>query len=378
VAEAIEVETTPVLGPGRRADATAIPVVDISPLDARDPAARRRAANALGDAAEGVGFVYVVGHGIAPGLIARVLDRADAFFSLPEVEKACCHVKHSAHHRGYVPVTETGLYSDEQGGRHYEAFDLAADLAPDDPDIGPDKPLLGPNVWPRVNGFRTTLTEYYGAMETLGHLMCRGFERHLGLEPGYLGHFMRKPTSQLRLLHYLPNSAPGNEQSMNMGAHTDYECFTILHQTRPGLQVLTVDDEWLNADPVEGSFVINIGDMLEAWTNGRYRSTLHRVVNHGEERYSVPFFVAADYDARVGPLEPFLSHGAPPRYPTFTAGHHLLGNMLRDFGYLRERYERGELSLPSRPPKRNPFENKGPLGDPASQGVPRVSDAGED
>jgi isopenicillin N synthase-like dioxygenase len=358
--EGAKLEAAPLPDCANRADSSVIPVVDISQLTSRDSVVRRRAAHALGEAAEEVGFVYIVGHGVDPALIQRVLDRADAFFTLPQAEKERYHVKYSAHHRGYVPVTEVGNYNDEKGGRHYEAFDLAVDLAPDDPDIGPDKPLLGPNVWPDVDAFRETISEYYSVVAGVGRQMCRGFEMHLGLDPGYLDQYMRKPTSQLRLLHYLPNNAPCNEAAMNMGAHTDYECFTILHQAHPGLQVLTVDDQWLDAEPIDGSFVINIGDMLEAWTNGRFRSTLHRVVNVGTERYSIPFFVAADYDAKVAPLKPFVTPGKQPRYETITAGHHLLGNMLRDFGYLRERYERGEITLPSMPPPQNPFENKGP------------------
>jgi len=332
-----------------------LPVVDISPLLGSDPRAKRRAAQALGCAAEEYGFLYIEGHGISPRTIDSDYRQAAAWFRRPLAEKLGHYIGRSRNHRGYVPQTEQGLYPDE-GARHYEAFDLALDLPADDPDVHDGHCLLGPNVWPDQAGFRATVGGYYDAVSRVGRVMCQGFETYLRLPEGTLARAMTKPTSQLRLLHYLENEAPSPSSSISMGAHTDYECFTILHQGGPGLQVLSPDRQWIEAPPLDGTFTVNIGDMLEAWTNGRLKATLHRVENDGRERFSLPFFVAADYDAVIAPLDQLVPAGQRPAYRPIVAGHHLLGQLLRDFPYLRERYDRGLMSLPFAVPDGNPFE----------------------
>ena len=120
--------------------------------------------------------------------------------------------------------------------------------------------------------------------------------------------------------------------------------------------MLGSDGAWMPAPPLEGTFTVNIGDMLEAWSNGRLRATLHRVVSDGRERYSLPFFVAADYDAVVAPARELVPAGQRPAYRPMVAGHHLLGQLLRDFPYLRARRERGLMPLPFAVPEGNPFE----------------------
>jgi len=257
-----------------------------------------------------------------------------------------------------VPQSERGLYADEQGERHYEAFDLALDLPQDDPDYLSSNKLLGPNVWPQLQGFQETISRYYNAVAELGTLLCGAFEMHLRLKPGHLQQYMTKPTSQLRLLHYLENKAAKTADDMNMGAHTDYECFTILHQRQAGLQVLNSNNQWLDAPVVKGGYAINIGDMLETWTNGAFRATPHRVINSGKERFSMPFFVAANFDATIEPLQTPSTKQRPTRYRKIVAGHHLLGQLIRDFSYLRQRYEAGQLKLPFAVPTANPFENR--------------------
>ncbi len=355
--------------PGR--STSTLPVVDISPLLGSDPRARRRAAQALGDAAQEYGFLYIEGHGIERCTIDAVYRQAAAWFRRPLREKLGYYIGRSRNHRGYVPQSERGLYPDE-GARHYEAFDLGLDLPADDPDVGDGHCLMGPNVWPDQAGFRATVGGYYDAVSRVGQVMCRAFETYLRVPEGTLTRAMIKPTSQLRLLHYLENGGvaratrAASTTDINMGAHTDYECFTILHQGGPGLQVLSPDQRWIEAPPLDGTFTVNIGDMLEAWTNGRLKSTLHRVVNDGRERFSLPFFVAADYDAVIAPLEQLVPAGQRPAYRPVVAGHHLLGQLLRDFPYLRERHDRGLLRLPFTIPEGNPFElGRAPLAQAA-------------
>ena len=331
-----------------------LPVVDVSALLGSDPDAKRRAAERLGRAAEEHGFAYVEGHGIEQRRIDDVYAQAAAWFRRPLAEKLRHYIGRSRNHRGYVPQSEQGVYEDE-GTRWYEAFDLALDLPADDPEVRAGHPLLGPNNWPQQWGFRAAVGGYYEAIAAVGRAMARGFELYLGAAEGSLTDLMRRPTSQLRLLHYL-EKAPAAHADVNMGAHTDYEFFTLLHQGGPGLEVLTRDGRWLPAPPVPGTFTVNIGDMLEAWSNGRLTATLHRVVNDGRERFSLPYFCAADYDAVVAPAPSLLGAGERPRYRPIVAGHHLMGQLLRDFPYLRERHARGLLRLPFEVPEGNPFE----------------------
>ena len=339
---------------------SSLPVIDIAPLFGSNNALKRRVADEIGEAARNVGFFYIKNHTIEPTMIDEAYAQAERFFELSLSEKLAYYIGNSRNHRGYVPQSERGIYADEQGERHYEAFDLALELPEDDPDVLQGNPLLGPNVWPHLLGFKQRISAYYNAVSNLGQVLSQAFELHLGLQPGELQQYMTKPTSQLRLLHYLANNAPMTTTDMNMGAHTDYECFTILHQQKAGLQVMNANDEWMEAPPIDGSYVINIGDMLETWTNGAFKSTLHRVVNNGQERYSMPFFVAANYDAKIKPLTTVISDANPPKYNNIVAGHHLLSQLVRDFSYLRKRLETGRLKVPFAISNGNPFEQRSP------------------
>lgn len=348
-----------VLG-AKRLNVEELPIIDVGPLLSGGPRARARVADEMGAAARNLGFFYVCNHGVST---AAVSAQAAAFFERPLPYKLRYDIARSPNHRGYVPVTERGDYADEQGERHYEAFDSAFELPNSDPAARAHY-LMGPNVWPDLPRFRETVSEYYRTMYALGRQLCRGFELHLGLPEGYFDAFTQRPTSQLRLLHYLEHEAPPQETDMNMGAHTDYECFTLLHQSAPGLQVLGRDGKWIEAPPLDGTFVVNIGDMLEIWTNGAFRSNVHRVVSAGRERYSMPFFFAANYDALIEPLPHLVSSSSPPRYPAMFAGHHLMGQLMRDFSYLRTRHAAGELRLDHELPDCNPFEHTKLVSEP--------------
>lgn len=348
-----------VLG-SRRLGVDELPIIDVGPLLRGGSRARAKVAEEIGAAARGLGFFYICNHGVSA---AAVSAQAEAFFERPLSYKLRYDIARSPNHRGYVPVTERGDYADEQGERHYEAFDSAFELPKNDP-AARAYYLMGPNVWPTLPNFRETLSKYYRQMYDLGRQLCRGFEHHLGLTQGYFDAFTRRPTSQLRLLHYLEHDAPPQETDMNMGAHTDYECFTLLHQSAPGLQVLGRDGIWIEAPPLDDTLIVNIGDMMEIWSNGAFRSNVHRVVSAGRERYSIPFFFAADYDALIEPLPNLLGPGSPPRYPSMFAGHHLMGQLMRDFSYLRARHAAGRLRLDHEVPDCNPFEHTKTVAEP--------------
>lgn len=347
------------MGVAAMLDTEVLPVIDLEPLRKGDRAAIKRVADQMGAAAREVGFFYVANHGVSQTMIENAYGAAEAFFAQPDDVKRKYYIGDSLNHRGYVPFTEKGDYADEVN-RNYEAFDLALDLPHDDPDYLAGNLLLGPNVWPDLENFRERIGAYYAAISSVGLSICAALELHLELPAGDLTRQMTKPISQLRLLHYVRARTTTQTKSVNMGAHTDYECLTLLHQRQKGLQVMTREDEWIDVPVKPEAFIINIGDMLEAWTNGAFRSTPHRVLNLSPERFSMPYFVAANYDTVIKPFPSLISSNNPPKYEGFKAGLHLERMLLRDFPYLRER--RGEriwsATTDQTGPVQNPFEKR--------------------
>lgn len=336
-----------------------LPMIDVGGLRRGTSRDLWQVAEQMGVAARDIGFFRICNHGIDPDLISATYRAAERFFALPEVEKQRCYIGNSSNHRGYVPFTEKGDYADEVH-RNYEAFDLGLDLPSSDPDYLDGNLLIGPNVWPELDGFRTTVSRYYEEVACLGRLICSALELFLGLPRSAITSQMTKPISQLRLLHYVRPEISRDHGSVNMGAHTDYECLTLLHTRNEGLQVLDQSDQWIDVPVDHAAYVVNIGDMLEAWTNGILRSTPHRVVNRSPERYSLPYFVAANHDAVIRPFPQLVGEGLPELYEPFQAGAHLQRMLLRDFPYLRQRQRQVDAGLRSggRETYSNPFENR--------------------
>lgn len=321
----------------------ALPVVDVAPLRSSSPQERRQAASELFRAARDAGFLYVTGHGVPERDIQRLLAQAKALFALPFERKMELYIGLSRCHRGYVPPGEEVFYG---GGRDLkEAFDLALDLPEDDPDVRAGNPLLGPNVWPALPGFRDDVSAYYARVFELGRTLLRGFALGLGLGETYFDRFVKKPPSQLRLIHY-PKS-DGGERALGIAAHTDYECFTILLPTAPGLEVMNGAGEWIDASPIDGALIVNIGDMLEIFSNGELLATSHRVRSVDVERYAFPLFFACDYHTVVAPLPELTSAERPARYEPLVAGEHLFAQTAQSFTYLKRRIANGELRLPN-------------------------------
>jgi len=320
---------------------TSVPIVDISGLRSPDRAAREAVAAEIGSAAREVGFLYITGSGIDDRLFDRMLAVTKEFFALPVEEKMRSYIGLSGCHRGYVPVGEEGVESGTPDFK--EAFDTALDLPADDPDYLAGNPMLGPNTWPELPGFAEAVTAYYDAVLAVGHQLLWAFAVALGEDPDVFSRHATKTPSQLRLVHYPYN--PDARDGLGIGAHTDYECFTLLKPTAPGLEVMNGAGEWIDVPPVEGAYVVNIGDMLELWTNGAFVATSHRVRKVVEERYSFPLFFNVDYDTEVSPLPQFASADGKAR-PTLRAGEHLFAQTAQTFAYLRNRIDAGELVLP--------------------------------
>ncbi|MFC3609730.1 isopenicillin N synthase family dioxygenase [Stutzerimonas tarimensis] len=316
-----------------------LPLVDIARLFSDAPEQRLSAAEKLGKATREAGFLYITGHGIDPALIERLRQRTAEYFAQPLQTKMRDYIGQSSNHSGYVPEGEEEFASATVD--HKEAYDLGFDLQ--DPAL--QRPMLGANQWPDLPGFKEDIKAYYEAVLGLSRTLFQGFALALGLpEDSFLRH-VNQPPSQLRLIHY-PYNPDAPVDRPGIGAHTDYECFTILLPTAPGLEVLNGAGEWIDAPVMEGAFVINIGDMMEVLSNGSFVATSHRVRKVAEERYSFPLFCACDYDTLIAPAPALLREGETSRYEPLICGEHLFAQTAQTFGYLKRRLESGELKLP--------------------------------
>ncbi len=321
-------------------DFTSIPVLDISALCDESGPGYRDAVTALGAAARNIGFAQIVGHGVEPQLFDALLERTAAFFALPEAEKRRVYIGDSTNHRGYVPPGEEVFSAGTVDAK--EAFDLSFELPADDPRYLAGHPLLGPNQWPELDGFREAVAAWYDAVFALSRVLLRAFAVALGEPADRFDRHVSAPPSQLRLIHYPFDPAAADRPGI--GAHTDYECFTLLRPTAPGLEVLNAAGDWVDVPLIDGAFVLNIGDLLEIWTNGEFVATSHRVRKVAQERYSFPLFVNVDADTVVAPLDAFRGNGATK--PTVVAGEHLFAQTAQSFRYLQDRVARGEVTMP--------------------------------
>jgi isopenicillin N synthase-like dioxygenase len=312
-----------------------IPVIDIDPFLHGTPVARAEAAKKIGDACRNIGFFYITNHGVPEALIAQTYVEARRFFSLPAAVKAEVAIEHSSCHRGYFSTGGENLDPARQkSGDLKEGYKIGRDLEADHPLVRAGTPLHGPNQWPaNLPGWRETMTAYYKAMEKLGRDLMRAFALALDLPETYFDDWLTAPMTTLGPLHYPPQTGHITQAQIGAGAHTDYGCLTLLAQDDAGgLQVRNAAGQWVDAPPIAGSYVVNIGDMMERWTNGVFTSTLHRVINtSGRERYSLPFFFDPDFHAPVACLNTCLGSGA--KFPPTTAGQHLLDKINASFTY---------------------------------------------
>jgi isopenicillin N synthase-like dioxygenase len=275
-----------------------LPVID---LRAQDVPAR------IEEACRDTGFFYVSGHGVPASLLAQLDAAARTFFSLPDNEKRDIAMARGGRAwRGWFPVGAE-LTSGEQDRK--EGLYFGSELPGGHP-----LPLHGPNLFPvRVPSLRPLVLTYLAELTRVAQAVLRGVAQSLDLAADYFAAgYTAKPTMLFRIFHYPP--APADDAGWGVGEHTDYGLLTLLAQDdNGGLQVRTPRG-WLDAPPLPGTFVCNIGDMLERLTAGWYRSTPHRVRNtSGRDRLSFPFFFDPDFTAEVPPL--------PNRAATTDTGH---------------------------------------------------------
>jgi isopenicillin N synthase-like dioxygenase len=307
-------------------DFDAVPLIDFSGMLGEDADATARVAAAVRDACTRVGFFYITHHGIPQDLIDAMFAQCPRFFALPLAQKMRLHVKHSSHLLGYVAMRDENANPLVGRGDLHEAFDFAAeDVQAGAKRLEGDFRQIG-NLWPvELPGFREVLTDYSVALRLLARRLFAAFALALELPRDYFVPMSDRPMALVRLLHYPNQPGPFDEAQLGTGEHSDHECFTILAQDDiQALQVRNARGQWIDAPPVRGAFVVNIGDLMSRWTNGLFASTMHRVANlSGRARYSIPCFVGANADAVIEALPGCVSAERPARFAPVIAGEYV-------------------------------------------------------
>jgi len=278
-----------------------LPIIDIRALVAGNPE-RRSVAEQIGAACRSCGFFYIVGHGVDEALQACLERLSREFFAQDEARKQAISMARGGRAwRGYFPLG--GELTSGQPDRK-EGLYFGTELGDDHPLVRARTPMHGRNLFPdSIPGFRATVLDYIAAMTQLGHTLMAGIALSLGLEETYFSdRYTANPLVLFRIFNYPP--VPAAASTWSVGEHTDYGVLTILKQDdRGGLQVKS-HSRWIDAPPLAGSFVCNIGDMLDRMTGGRYRSTPHRVRNESaRDRLSFPFFFDPNFNAEVRPID---------------------------------------------------------------------------
>ncbi|MGC6083975.1 2-oxoglutarate and iron-dependent oxygenase domain-containing protein [Enterobacter hormaechei] len=307
-----------------------IPIVDIAPL--LDGSNAEAVAKQIGDICENIGFLYVKNHGVPKELIDETYRLSAEFFALPMAQKNQLHIANSGETlRGYIP-----MYAENADPDHTKDFKECFEYGKHTEDVSP---FFGPNQMPmQVAGFADTFERYHDAMMRLARKLISAIALSLNLPADYFEKLQRKPITIQRLLHYPTQTGEIKVGEIGTGAHTDYGFLTILSQdANGGLQVQNRAGEWVSAPPVEGTFVVNIGDLVQTFTNDRYQATTHRVINtSGNARYSLPFFIDLDYDAEVHVVPTCDTPENPAKYTPYTCGKYKFGRFVSTYEHLQK------------------------------------------
>ena len=309
-------------------DGGAIPVVDISPLrDGSDP---QTVAAALHAASQGLGFIYVTGHGIPENLITDTRKAAFDFFHSSDERKG--EVLISANHRGWLRPGEAKMQDGAKPDLKESFIWGFEDAGGNTPD---DHPLRGKNQWPSaMPELQTDAMTYFHHAHNVAHHLMRGFALGLGLDENFFLKTASRPLSRASFVYYPAQSPDLGEDQFGVGPHTDFGVLTVLCQDSVGgLQVQDVNGDWIEAPPIDGTLIVNVADLLSRWTDGAYKSTPHRVVNSsGRERMSLVLAFDPDPDTMIDAREIFGANHLASEAP-ITCGDYLVWRFGKAFAY---------------------------------------------
>ncbi len=313
-------------------DRSEIPLIDISALRQSDPDAPGLVAQQMLEAAKRIGFFYVVGHGVDPAVFQRANRFSREFFSSDDSNKASCTINDK--HRGHLRIGEARMYAAKNVDLK-ESFVFGLELDDDDPDADGQHEFLGHNQWPRQPGeFRSAMIQLFDSMSTVAVDLMRAFAVSMDLPEQTFIASADRPVSRGSSVYYPPQPKSMGSDQFGVAPHTDYGCLTLVWQDDSGgLEVRRASGDWVTAVPVEDSLVVNVGDLLARWTNDRFQSTPHRVVNRsGHERCSMALFWDPNFDTVIDPAV-VCSAGETPKYDAVTVGDYVLQRYAEAFSY---------------------------------------------
>jgi isopenicillin N synthase-like dioxygenase len=308
---------------------SSIPVIDLS-------APHAQVVVQVGAACETAGFFYVVGHGHATSLRESVYAMSERLFALPPAAKAALHLRHSTCRRGFEAIGDQTLDVGDDAALpdQKESYYCGPDHPADHPYVVKGYDSYGTSQWPEIDGFRDTMLAYIGAHDALCRRIMGLMAEHMGLAGDFFEPMLTDPMITLRLLRYPPHPANAPPKLFGAGAHTDWGGITTLAQDEiGGLQVQLPSGAWVDAPPLDDSYVVNLGDLIPRWSNGRFKSNPHRVINKASDRarYSIPFFYTPNYEAQIEALPGTTGPDKPWAYTPCTAGGHLHEMFLRTY-----------------------------------------------
>ncbi len=320
--------------PSRTLDRESIPNLDLQALFSGEDSERASLVQEIRTACLDTGFFYIHNTCVQDKVIQKTLSAMEMFFDLPADSpvKRAVHNEHVSGLKGWTPIFGEPAYQKDTIA-HVESFDIGQQLTPDR-----YRALnIEANIWPDLTGFRDAVLDYNEQVTQLGRALSEVFAEILGVE----GDFFNKRSGEkaprtMRLLHYPANDAPADQRNVGIAAHTDFECFTIMNQTAPGLELTDVSGHWCEAPSDIGAFTIILGDMMERLSNGMLKATGHRVVNTPWTRYSMILFFAVDGDYTVAPRPQFVSADSPSQYEPVTQDEHIERELERSEAYRQE------------------------------------------
>jgi len=308
----------PSLNPIRPDAPEDIPVLDLGPYLRGEPGALEATAAALRNALENIGFYFIVNHGVDQALVDATFEAARRFHAQPLEDKMALRIDPNL--LGYLPMKGTTTRHSAINANNRpnlnEAFFVGRELSPDHPDVQAGRPFRALNRWPgKLPGFRADVLRYCAAMEKLGRSLLPLYAVALGLEPEFLLRGFEEPMFTLRMSHY-PRTEALQDNEFGLAPHSDTSFMTLLPENRvPGLSIRLPTGRWVDAPVLEGSFLVNGGDLMRRYTNDRFLATPHKVVNRsGVERYAIPFFMDCSYDFVMHCLPTCQGPDNPPRY----------------------------------------------------------------
>ncbi len=303
--------------------ADTIPTIDFSPAYSGDAGARRALGAALDSAARTYGFFTLINHGIPQPVFGDVFTAARGFFALPEAEKLKTHQKRQ--NRGYIPLFDS--YSGDGKPSGQAAFSVGAPFPPDDPDVLAGLPFHVPNRWPDdLPGFRPAVEACYASLLALGQDVLSVLTDPLGLPEDFFRVRSRRTYSNMRINYYPPHEDVAQAADFGIAPHMDEGLLTLLMQdTSGGLEVMGPRRHWIPLAPDTSAIIVNIGKLMTRWTDGRYKSALHRVINRsGHERMSIPLFLHPDYRTVINPADMPGARPGVTRFQPAVAGDQLV------------------------------------------------------